>query len=56
MGKMKERCIEVMELIQDGISPRQTALFMGMSIDEVTKIIEAFGPSIDFEYDENSTK
>ena len=43
MGKIKERCIEVMELIEDGMSPRQTALFMGMSVDEVTEIMEFMG-------------
>lgn len=51
MGKMKERCIEVMELIQDGISPRQTALFMGMSVDEVIQIMEAMGVSYPDEFD-----
>lgn len=56
MGKMKEKCIEVMELIDEGMAPRQVALLTHMSVEEVVKIIEAFGPSMDFEYDENSTK
>jgi hypothetical protein len=43
MGKMKEQCIQVMELIQDGVTPRQAALFMGMSVDEVVKIMEIMG-------------
>lgn len=56
MGKMKNQVLGVMESIEDGMTPRQVALYMGMSVEEVIKIIEAFGPSIDFEYDENSTK
>jgi hypothetical protein len=43
MGKIKEQCIEVMELIDDGVTPRQAALYMGMSVEEVTKIMEFMG-------------
>jgi hypothetical protein len=51
MGKIKEQCIEVMELIDDGVTPRQAALYMGMSVDEVIKIMEAMGVSYPDEFD-----
>jgi hypothetical protein len=43
MGKMKNQVLGVMELIEDGMTPRQVALYMSMSIDEVIKIMEAMG-------------
>lgn len=43
MGKMKELRIEVMELIDDGYTPRQVSTFLDMTIDEVVKTIEAIG-------------
>lgn len=43
MGKIKERCIEVMELIEDGMAPWLVALFLGMSVDEVIEIVEFMG-------------
>ena len=51
MGKMKEQCIQVMEMIQDGMTPRQVALFMGMSVDEVVKAMELMGVNYPDEFD-----
>lgn len=43
MGKIKEQCIEVMELIDDGYTPRQVSTFLGVTIDEVIKTMETMG-------------
>ena len=43
MGKMKNQVLGVMESIEDGMTPRQVALYMGMSVDEVIKIMEFMG-------------
>jgi hypothetical protein len=51
MGKMKNQVLGVMESIEDGMTPRQVALYMGMSVDEVIKIMEAMGVSYPDEFD-----
>lgn len=43
MGKFKDQFIRINELIEDGYTPRQVALFMGMSVEEVISIMEASG-------------
>jgi hypothetical protein len=51
MGKMKNQVLGVMESIEDGMTPRQVALYMGMSVDEVIQIMEAMGVSYPDEFD-----
>lgn len=55
MGKMKNQVLGVMELIEDGMTPRQVALHMGLSIEEVVSIMEAMGVSYPDEFDYEQT-
>ena len=52
MGKIKNVILPIMEMVDDGKTPRQIALYMGMSVDEVIQIIETFGLSVDFDYEQ----
>jgi hypothetical protein len=40
---MKDQMISIMELIDDGYTPRQVSTFLGITIDEVIKTMEKMG-------------
>jgi hypothetical protein len=43
MGKIKDQILSIMELIDDGYTPRQVSTFLGVTIDEVIKTMEMMG-------------
>ena len=43
MGKMKNEILSIIEMFEDGVKPREIALFMGMSVEQVVQILEAMG-------------
>lgn len=51
MGKMKDQMISIMELIDDGYTPRQVSTFLGITIDEVIKTMEMMGYLYPDEFD-----
>ena len=56
MGKMKEQVISIVEMFQDGVKPRAIALFMGMSVEEVVKVLESMGcydDPVESDYEQN---
>lgn len=56
MGKIKNQVIPIMEMFDDGVKPREIALFTGMSVEEVIKILELMGCYDDpeeFDYEQN---
>jgi len=50
MGKMKEQCITIVEMLGDGKTPEQVATIMGMSVDEVIAIMKLMNYVDDSEF------